>query len=114
MSHSTHVGFNCPPTAVCKSGEPCRVAVSAGLLPLLAVGVRSIFTAVASPSPAFLLMPLRLLFPLTVGVGHISRITAPTTEAMFICDVGSAAFFASFAVGVGHIAAAILKGVPSC
>jgi hypothetical protein len=45
-----------------------------------AVGVGQRFTAVANPSPLVLLAPLRLWFPHTVGVGHITCASRPRFE----------------------------------
>ena len=80
MSHSTHVGFK-EPLPVCdliasgklsgKRPANRRARDSVDIFsPSDASGVGQRRTAVASPSPEVGLAPLRLWFPLTVGVGH--------------------------------------------
>lgn len=82
MSHSTHAGFrgggvDSPVSSnrlICSlSGLEFLACVASEAAPdfqSLAVGVAYRLTAVDSPSPALRLAPLRLWFPLTVGVGH--------------------------------------------
>ena len=76
MSHSTNSGFRGPPLpfATTSFNGLAFLFIVSGLAWLdfqsRALGVGNIFTAVANPSPAFGLAPLRLWLPFTVGVGH--------------------------------------------
>jgi hypothetical protein len=70
--------------------------------PAPGVGHKVFLIAVPSPSPEFALKPFRLLFPLTVGVGHNCRASIPVRLSRVACDTGQVAFFASLAVGVGN------------
>ena len=71
MSHSTNVGLNGPGMCSDSGRElPC-VPIDDDFQSLVVVGVGHWRTAVPSPSPLLALRPARLLFPRTVGVGHI-------------------------------------------
>jgi len=128
MSHSTHVGFSCPP--ICSlNGREFRSIVSRLALPLFqsrAVGVANAatFTAWPSVSPkpfpfffAAFSFSLRASIrgtswhsnPMAVGVGHIVAATASTNDPLrpllrnrsAISGVGVDAMHLS-AVGVGN------------
>jgi len=58
MSHSTHVGFSCPPACAANVGVfRCDSLGAFVSFALCAVGVGQVRTAVAKPSPLVGLMP---------------------------------------------------------
>jgi hypothetical protein len=85
-----------------------RAIVAALALPLRqsrAVGVAKRCTAVASPSPLFGLHPLRLWFPLTVGVGQRRTATDSCIPALPAACAGVGfvlRLLPAWASGVGH------------
>ena len=114
MSHSTQFGFNDPrisraARASCKLyrfSTKYRSAWPERLVESLACGVGQFATAVARPSPDFGDSPARLLFPFTVGVGHIVAVTTSFNGRELRCNVVSDALpeRQSLAEGVGQFA----------
>ena len=129
MSHSTHVGFSCPPTAVRRFSPPNRPEFPGPpVFASLAVGVGHrrgvvefpVRTASVSDTPWCAFEPGRLREPdpfasPAVGVGHMPRSTAftmtvkdvialrgPPGIRCFIAKCASGVFPSSCATGVGH------------
>jgi hypothetical protein len=114
INHSTQAGFSFPPFPERIDRRSSSVILPAACSLFIArqfplpfdspvvPGVGYFRTNAASPSPLVLDTPLRLLFPLTVGVGNI-RTKAGRLGFFRCCSPGLPFRFASLAFGVGTL-----------